>query len=272
MIYVNCAALPEALAESELFGHCRGAFTGATADRKGKFESANGGTLLLDEVSELPLTVQAKLSRVLQSGEIQRLGCNRQIRADVRILATTNGDIKQEVARRRFRADLYHSLSIFPLRVPPLRDRGRDTLVLADHFLARNQQGESARNVRLSASAKEALLAYDWPGNVRELEHLMDRATLLAAAEQGRNQRWITIEHSHLAPLAGAGSAALLWGGEPAGPSMESMTLAEAIADYRRQWLHRILREHRGNLAAAARVAGIDRSNFVRLVKRLGLR
>lgn len=269
LVYVNCAALPEALAESELFGHCKGAFTGASAERSGKFELADGGTLLLDEVGELPLLVQAKLLRVLQSGEIQRLGSDRALRVDVRVLAATNRELQQEVAAGRFRADLYHRLSVFPLTVPPLRERGRDVLALAGYFLEHNQQRLNVRNVRLSNTAKQTLLDYDWPGNVRELEHVMSRAALLATAEQGRGQRWITIETQHLGlPITGSTAAAvqLL-------PSAESTaTFDVAVDSFRKAWLQQLLQQHDGNLAAAARAAGIDRSNFFRLLKRLQLR
>ncbi len=180
LVQINCAALPETLADSELFGHKRGAFTGAVADRSGMFELADGGTLLLDEVGELPLPVQAKLLRVLQSGDVQRPGSDRVQKVDVRVIAATNRDLREEVARGRFRADLYHRLSVFPLRVPPLRERGRDVLALAGGFLEENQHRLGARNLRLSPAASQALLAYDWPGNVRELEHLISRAALRA--------------------------------------------------------------------------------------------
>ena len=184
LVQINCAALPETLADSELFGHKRGAFTGAVADRSGKFELADGGTLLLDEVGELPLPVQAKLLRVLQSGDVQRPGSDRVQRVDVRVIAATNRDLREEVARGRFRADLYHRLSVYPLHVPPLRERGRDVLALAGGFLEENQHRLGARNLRLSPAASAALLAHDWPGNVRELEHLISRAALRALSSR----------------------------------------------------------------------------------------
>ena len=267
LVYVNCAALPETLAESELFGHRKGAFTGAVSDRAGKFELADGGTLLLDEVGELPLSIQAKLLRALQSGEIQRLGSDRQRRVDVRILAATNRDLKQEVEEGRFRADLYHRLSVFPLTVPPLRERGRDVLALAGYFLEHQQRRLQARSVRLSARAKQLLLEYHWPGNVRELEHLMSRAALLAKAGHNGAQRWITIDAEHLglrAETAPDNAAAL--------EQTVALSLAQATENFQRDWLQAVLARHRGNLAAAARDAGVDRSNFHRLLKRLGLR
>ncbi|MDB6060326.1 MAG: norR [Verrucomicrobiaceae bacterium] len=269
LIHVNCAALPETLAESELFGHKRGSFTGAVSDRAGKFELADGGTLLLDEVGELPLSIQAKLLRVLQSGEIQRIGSDRQAHVDVRIIAATNRDLKLEVAAGRFRADLYHRLSVFPITVPPLRERGRDVLTLAGYFLERDQQRLNIRNIRLSAAAKQALLDYEWPGNVRELEHVMSRAALLAAADQGRTQRWVTIETTHLGL-----TRALNESKDEALPFINSTaaTLPEALLEFQKMWLQRQLQNNHDNLAAAARAAGMDRSNFFRLLKKLGLR
>ncbi|MDH0868330.1 nitric oxide reductase transcriptional regulator NorR [Mitsuaria sp. GD03876] len=288
LVQINCAALPETLADSELFGHKRGAFTGAIADRAGKFELADGGTLLLDEVGELPLPVQAKLLRVLQSGDVQRPGSDRVQRVDVRVLAATNRDLREEVARGRFRADLYHRLSVFPLRVPPLRERGRDVLALAGGFLEENQHRLGARNLRLSPAASGALLAHDWPGNVRELEHLISRAALRALAAAGRGGRWIAIEPEHLGLAATASVAPPGPGAELAGvdsldgaskmpldlaPEFSTgLGLREATERFQRQWIEQALRRHGGAMAAAAREAGMDRSNFLRLAKRLGVK
>src|SRR5690606_2754432 len=179
------AALPESLVESELFGHVRGAFTGATAARAGKFELADGGTLFLDEIGELPLPVQPKLLRVLQSGQLQRLGSDREHQVDVRIIAATNRDLASAVREGRFRADLYHRLGAYPLPLPALRERGTDVL-LAGHFIERNRARLQIRSAGLTESARQALLEHGWPGNVRELEHLIGRA-LLRARAQGSN-------------------------------------------------------------------------------------
>ena len=294
LVQINCAALPETLADSELFGHKRGAFTGAVADRVGKFELADGGTLLLDEVGELPLPVQAKLLRVLQSGDVQRPGSDRVQRVDVRVLAATNRDLREEVARGRFRADLYHRLSVYPLRVPALRERGRDVLALAGSFLEENQHRLGARNLRLSPAASQALLAHDWPGNVRELEHLISRAALRALATAGRGGRWIAIEPEHLGLGEGASAArpapteAVAGAGrepgmprDPVAPAVDAAPGAEAPAmglglraateQFQRRWIEDALRRHDGAMAAAAREAGMDRSNFLRLAKRLGV-
>nr|MBF0683900.1 nitric oxide reductase transcriptional regulator NorR [Pseudomonas sp.] len=194
LVSINCAALPETLVESELFGHVRGAFSGAVSDRRGKFELASGGTLFLDEIGDLPLAVQAKLLRVLQTGQLQRVGSDHEHHADVRVLAATNRDLSAEVRAGRFRADLYHRLSVYPLVVPPLRERGRDVLLLAGYFLEQYRPRLRVRALRLSHDAQAALLRYHWPGNVRELEHLIGRATLKALARLPDRSRTLTVD------------------------------------------------------------------------------
>jgi len=279
LVQVNCAALPEALADSELFGHKRGAFTGAMHDRDGKFEIADGGTLFLDEVGELPLSVQAKLLRVLQSGEVQRPGSDRTLKVDVRVIAATNRDLPAAIAQGRFRADLYHRLSVYPLVVAPLRERGRDVLALAGGFLEENQHRLGARNLRLSPASKSALLAHVWPGNVRELEHVISRASLRAVREQPRGARWTAIEPRHLALESSAvgapadlrGKAVSLPAEGQVPPVAVRSTLREATLAFQRAWLDEVLTRHQGHLANAAREAGMDRSNFHRTLRKLGL-
>jgi len=279
LVQVNCAALPETLADSELFGHKKGAFTGAVQDRTGKFELADGGTLFLDEVGELPLVIQAKLLRVLQSGEIQRPGSDRTRRVDVRIVAATNRDLREAIAQGRFRADLYHRLAVYPLVVPPLRERGRDVLTLAGGFLEENQHRLGARNLRLTPAAKSSLMAHHWPGNVRELEHVLSRAALRAFNEQGRGVRWVAIEPRHLALDAQLPTSAhapivndppfeddALPAGETGGA-----TLREATEAFQRRWIEASLARHGGRMSRAAQEAGMDRSNFHRLARRLGV-
>ena len=185
LIQVNCAALPESLAASELFGHVSGAFTGAVRDRAGKFEIADGGTLFLDEVGELPLSLQPVMLRAIQQGEIQRVGSDRAHRVDVRVIAATNRDLRAAVAAGRFRADLFHRLAVFPVAVPPLRERREDIALLAAHFADGTRRRLGAPPVRLGEDAHAALAAADWPGNVRELENVVSRGVLRAAREGG---------------------------------------------------------------------------------------
>jgi DNA-binding NtrC family response regulator len=183
-IKVNCAAISQNLIESEFFGHERGAFTGATERREGRFELANQGTLLLDEVSEIPLNLQAKLLRVLQEREFERVGGNRTIKVNVRLLATSNRDLLSYVEKGDFRQDLYYRLNVFPVQVPPLRDRGDDILLIAEHFLRRCARKHGIKVNGYSDSARAALASYRWPGNVREMQNTIERAVILT--ENGR--------------------------------------------------------------------------------------
>jgi anaerobic nitric oxide reductase transcription regulator len=270
LISLNCAALPDTLVESELFGHVRGAFSGAVSERHGKFELADGGTLFLDEVGELPLAVQAKLLRVLQSGQLQRVGSDREHRVDVRVIAATNRDLADEVRAGRFRADLYHRLSVYPLPVPPLRARGRDVLLLAGFFLEENRARLGLRSLRLTGEAQAALLTYDWPGNVRELEHLIGRAALKAMAA-GERRRILSIG-AELLGLPGAAPAIPVPAAPDAEPAPVGGNLREATEQFQRQQIVAALERHAHNWAAAARELGLDRANLHRLAKRLGLR
>jgi transcriptional regulator with GAF, ATPase, and Fis domain len=182
LVVVNCAAIPEALLESELFGYSRGAFTGAVQPKLGRVQSADGGTLFLDEVGELPLALQAKLLRFLQEGEVQRLGSNDVVKVDVRVVAATNVDLAHPASDKNkpFRQDLYYRLAVFPIELPPLRERGEDVLALASHFLAALCKGDSVAPKSLDAAVKERLLRHHWPGNVRELQHCVERAFIMA--------------------------------------------------------------------------------------------
>ncbi|MBH3329078.1 nitric oxide reductase transcriptional regulator NorR [Pseudomonas oryzihabitans] len=266
LISLNCAALPEALVESELFGHVRGAFSGAVSDRRGRFELADGGTLFLDEVGELPLTVQAKLLRVLQSGQLQRLGSDRDLKVDVRIIAATNRDLADCVRAGRFRADLYHRLSVYPLAVPAMRERGRDVLLLAGFYLEQNRARLGLRGLRLTPAAQRTLLAYDWPGNVRELSHLISRAALKAHAGSEERGGILTLDSDQL--------------GLPLGPAplpeedtaLPSASLREATDAFQRQTITLALEQHGQNWTLAAAALGLDRANLARLARRLGLR
>jgi two-component system response regulator AtoC len=183
-IAVNCGAIPDTLLESELFGHRKGAFTDASRDRKGLFEEASGGTLFLDEIGELPLILQVKLLRVLQEGEIRRLGDSQDIRVDVRVVAATARDLSAEVGRGAFREDLFYRLNVFALHLPALRERREDIPLLVEHFLARMNARMGLAIAGASAEAMRLLIAYDWPGNVRELENCIERAIVLCEGSQ----------------------------------------------------------------------------------------
>ena len=270
LISLNCAALPETLVESELFGHVRGAFTGASNERRGKFELANGGTLFLDEVGELSLTVQAKLLRVLQSGQLQRLGSDKEHQVDVRLIAATNRDLAEEVRNGRYRADFYHRLSVYPLQVPALRERGRDVLLLAGFFLEQNRSRMGLGSLRLTGDAQAALTAYNWPGNVRELEHLIGRSALKALGNCRERPKILSLSALDL-DLPDVTAAAAEEAPAPALPVV-SGDLRQATEHYQRQLISACLERHQHNWASAARELGLDRANLGRMAKRLGLK
>ncbi len=278
LIYVNCAALPESIVESELFGHLRGAYTGASSDRAGKFEIADRGTLFLDEIGELPLSVQPKLLRVLQEGEIQRVGSDKLLRVDVRVVAATNRDLAHEVGAGRFRSDLFHRLNMYPIRVPPLRERRSDIALLAGFFLDLYRRRLGLGPVRLSEAARHALTVADWPGNVRELDHLLGRAVLRAGAGGARGAP--VVIGPQLLQLSGAraeeeasdrDTTNVPKGGGVVVP-LEGMTLQDALEETKRALIRRALDESGGNWAAAARSLGMARSNLHHMADRLGLR
>jgi anaerobic nitric oxide reductase transcription regulator len=264
LVYVNCAALPESLAESELFGHVRGAFSGANTDRAGKFELAGGGTLFLDEVGELPLSIQAKLLRAVQFGEIQRLGSDKSHRADVRIIAATNRHLAGEVKAGRFRADLYHRLSVYPLHVPPLRERIDDIAILADYFLAQARARLGLEQVGLAPATVELLNTYPWPGNVRELEHVILRAVLRAASIQGRS---VTLEPGDLDITAEIENHT-----DDTPARTAELPLAQAVDVFQRERILATLAEADQNWSESARRLGLDRGNLHRLARRLGIK
>ena len=285
LVYVNCAALPDSLAESELFGHVRGAFSGATTDRPGRFEAAQGGTLFLDEVGELTLAVQAKLLRALQNGEIQRLGTDEVIKTDVRIIAATNRNLKENTVAGSFRTDLYHRLSVYPVPIPPLRERDNDILLLAGHFLELSRARLGLRGLRLSYEAEQALLAYHWPGNVRELEHVISRATLKMLSRSASRDEILTIGPDVLdvdkPPPHGDTPAAI---GEPsAGNGSTAATTAsplvttpaplrQIVEDAQRQAIQLALAQCENNWSQASRLLAIDSSNLHKMARKLGLK
>ncbi len=271
LIHVNCAALPLSIAESELFGHVAGAFTGATRDRAGKFEVADGGTIFLDEIGELSLEIQPKLLRVLQQGEIQRVGSDRVHRVNVRVIAATNRHLEREVEAGRFRADLYHRLAVFPLHVPPLREHRADIPLLATHFADSAARRLGLAGVRVTDRAKAVLADGDWPGNVRELENVVSRGVLRAA--YGRDPRdTVVLDADDLdvrAAEGGGGGAGVESGPEGAAPSG---TLTEQLERFERQTIRDAVQRNHGNWAAAARDLGLHRSNLHHRARRLGLK
>lgn len=288
LVRVNCAALTVTLVESELFGHVRGAFSGAVDARRGAFEMADQATLFLDEIGELPLAVQAKLLRVLQDGHLQRVGSDREHHVDVRVIAATNRDLAYEVSQGRFRADLYHRLSVYPLHVPALVARPEDILPLAGYFLEQSRGRLGVRGLRLSARATDALTAYEWPGNGRELEHVLSRAALRAARQQRGGEGIVTIDvdvldihaaemhvpDAHRASLQATmpsqGTVSLY--GRAVDETDTSRALSEATDAFRRAYIAAALERHQGVWVLAAKDLGVDPANLHRLAKRLGLK
>ena len=272
MLYLNCAALPEALADSELFGHVKGAFTDANRDRAGKFEVADGGTLFLDEIGELPLSIQAKLLRAIQQGEIQRVGSDKSICVNVRLLAATNRNLEQEVKTGRFRADLYHRLNVYPIKVPPLRERKEDIPLLAGYFCELIRRRIGTGPVRIGTGTMNMLSRHYWPGNVRELENILSRAVLKASVEYPGGEP-VVVEPVHLGQDIAAES-------NPPQPSLSGTafallpgrTLREAVDDFQRNLITRAVAKRDGNWSAAARDLNMHRSNLHNLAARLGLR
>jgi Nif-specific regulatory protein len=259
-VAVNCAALPEALLESELFGHRRGAFTGATHDQRGLFEAAAGGTIMLDEIGEMPLAMQPKLLRVLQEGEMVPVGDTRPRRVDVRVVSATNRDLNDAIARQTFRQDLFYRLAAFPIRVPPLRDRRDDVSTLAHHFLRAAADRQGRRLEGILPDALDVLVHFDWPGNVRELQNEMERAATLA-----RDGDAIGVGHL---------SAKLAKPGRDRGETSPSdeRPLREARAEFEARHIAGILKRHGGNVTHAAQVLGLSRAMLQRKMKDYGLR
>jgi DNA-binding NtrC family response regulator len=248
MIAVNLGGIPDGLFESELFGHVRGAFTDAKTDRIGRFELAEGGTLFLDEIANLPLPQQAKLLRVLETGEYERVGASRARRADVRVVAATNADIQVEVKAGRFREDLLFRLNTVEIRLPPLRERRADIPLLAAHFLRRYAARYRKAAMELTPDAMELLLRHSWPGNVRELDHAIERAMLMAEGARVQARDF---------GLDGGGGAAAL----------DQMSLEEV----ERVLIQKALTRAAGNVSDAAKALGLSRSALYRRLKRHGL-
>ena len=263
-VVVDCGAVSYSLIESELFGHERGAFTGAVALRQGAFELAGRGTVFLDEVGELPLDVQPKLLRVLESGEFRRVGGNKTLRAEARVVAATKRDLKLEVERGKFREDLYFRLAVVPVTVPPLRSRREDIPPLIDRFVDLARKRDASASVSLSSATVAALAAHDWPGNVRELRNVLDRAIYIATAGGEREVRIVDL------PVA-AGTSHTETTNFEAGKSYREVR-EQFESDFERRYVSWLLDRHAGNISAAAREARMDRKHLYDLARRHGLR
>jgi transcriptional regulator with PAS, ATPase and Fis domain len=247
IVKVNCAAIPETLLESELFGHEKGAFTGAVAQRIGRFQQANGGTIFLDEIADMSPPLQAKLLRVTQEGRFSRVGSNTELQTNARILAATNRDLEQEVSAGRFREDLFYRLNVVELNIPPLRERPEDILPLASAFIAEFTRGKA----RFSSSVADCLARYPWPGNVRELRNAMERAALLSQGEL------ILPEHLPAKLRAGAETA----------NSVEAAD-AQQLGEIERQAIFQALRKHNFNRTETAKALGISRRALIYKLQR----
>ena len=258
-IEINCAAIPEDLIESELFGHVRGAFTGAVSDRRGKFEAADGGTIFLDEIGDMSLKTQAKVLRVLQDQVVEPVGSTQRVKVDVRVIAATNKDLPLAIRHGEFREDLYFRLAVIPVYVPPLRERRRDIAVLAEFFMAGFAKEYGRRPKAFSPDAAAALEQYAWPGNVRELRNLIERLVIMAPGE--------TITSSDLTFLDGADAAAAA----PAAEAVPIIPLHEARDQFEREYILRALGEQHGNMSRTAEVLGVERSNLYRKMKAFGI-
>jgi two-component system nitrogen regulation response regulator NtrX len=262
-VEVNCAAIPEDLIESELFGHTRGAFTGALIARKGKFELADGGTLFLDEVGDMTLKTQAKVLRVLQEQRVEPVGGTASVAVDVRVIAATNKDLAEEIRRGTFREDLFFRLNVIPFQVAPLRERREDIPRLARHFVAQISAEYGRRPKELSDPLLEALSALAWPGNVRELRNIIERLVIMTPGDR--------IDAVHLpAPLL-AGSVAPRAAETPTPPSPDFASLAEAREDFEKRYITRKHQECGGNMSRTAEALKVERSNLYRKMKAYGL-
>ena len=258
-VEVNCAAIPEELIESELFGHVRGAFTGAVSDRRGKFELADGGTIFLDEIADMSLKTQAKVLRVLQEQTMEQVGGTARIKVDARVLAATNKDLQAEIKAGNFREDLYFRLNVLPVFVPPLRERHEDIPLLADHFMTEFAREYGRRQKRFDTAALTALQRYAWPGNVRELRNVIERLVIMVPLDT----------------IGGDDVAFLGHGGEPSAEAATAaanrLTLHEARERFERDLILRTLAEQQGNMSRTADVLGVERSNLYRKMKGYGI-
>ncbi|MHB8540629.1 MAG: sigma-54-dependent transcriptional regulator [Candidatus Acidiferrales bacterium] len=266
-ITLNCAAVPAELMESELFGHERGAFTGAAARHTGKFEQAHRGTLFLDEIGDMPLTMQAKLLRVLEEGEIERVGGDRPIPVNVRVIVATHRNLEEQVRRNAFRQDLYHRIFVFPVVLPPLRERLEDIPVLAEHFARQVAEQNGWKAKRFSAEAIEALSRYSWPGNVRELRNVVERVLLLTAGDEVD----AVLVRIALPRSEGGvpGETAMTSGATSSGTS--SGMMAERVEAFERETILGELKRHHNHMTNTAKALGLERSHLYKKCQHLGI-
>jgi two-component system nitrogen regulation response regulator NtrX len=258
-VEVNCAAIPEELIESELFGHVRGAFTGAVADRRGKFEAAHGGTIFLDEIGDMSLKTQAKVLRVLQEQVMEAVGGSTRIRVDARVLAATNKDLTAEIRGGRFREDLYFRLNVVPIVVPSLRERSEDIPLLAEHFMAILAREYGRRPKAFEPDAVAVLQRYSWPGNVRELRNLVERLMIMVPGDRIMPRDVSFLEQTApMAPTPDVRPAALA-------------PLHDARDDFERQYILRALAAQQGNISRTAEILGVERSNLYRKMRAFGI-
>jgi two-component system, NtrC family, nitrogen regulation response regulator NtrX len=259
-VEVNCAAIPEELIESELFGHVRGAFTGAVADKPGRFEQASGGTIFLDEIADMSLKTQAKVLRVLQEQVMERVGGTQRIKVDVRVLAATNKDLTGEIRAGRFREDLYFRLNVIPIFVPALRDRQQDIPLLAEHFMALLAAEYGRRPKRLAPEAAARLQQYAWPGNVRELRNVIERLMIMVGGDT------ITAQDLGFLGRDGAEGAPA-----PAGQPGPLRPLSEARDEFEKEYILQTLAAQQGNMSRTAEVLGVERSNLYKKLRAFGI-
>ena len=259
-VEVNCAAIPEELIESELFGHVRGAFTGAVADRRGKFEAAHSGTIFLDEIGDMSLKTQAKVLRVLQEQVMEPVGGSTRIRVDARVLAATNKDLPVEIRAGRFREDLYFRLNVVPIFVPPLRERTEDIALLADHFMAILAREYGRRPKTFDGDAVAALQRYPWPGNVRELRNLVERLMIMVPGDRVSSRDLAFLEHG----IVAAPQMAVR-------PTSPMTSLHDARDEFEKQYILRALAAQQGNMSRTAEVLGVERSNLYRKMRAFGI-
>ena len=264
-VEVNCAAIPEELIESELFGHVKGSFTGAVEDKVGKFEQAHGGTLFLDEVGDMSLRTQSKVLRVVEEQRFTPLGSGNNLTVDVRVISATNKNLEEEIQKGNFREDLFYRLNVIPFFAPPLRDHAEDVPALANYFLVQFARAFGRKPKHINESAMEVLLHYRWPGNVRELKNLVERLVIMVSGDR--------IERRHLPPSLHQNHrpARAPLGTAPRAPTGGFSSLQEARAAYERDYILRQLEQNQGNVSRTAEVLGLERSHLYRKMKSLGI-